>query len=336
MTNKKLALSLGAAVTTILWGGMLLRGQQPVKVRRTGDRIAIAIGGSPFTTYYFGSEAPKPYFYPLRSAHGTIVTRSWPMVKDIPGEDHDHPHQRAMYFAHGDINKIDFWAEKVLTRAQETVNGIYYPSEDLPIGRTVVRRIEEMHGGPHSGMVRATFDLVKPDGEAIGEEIQSYTFSGSENARIIDCAFTLRANHGPLKIGDTKEGTFAIRVVHALDSPPGRMINSNGGVGEKAIWGKKANWVDYSGNVDGEEVGISIFDNPHNLRHPTTWMARGYGLFAVNPFGLRAFSNNPKLDGSYTIPSGGSLTLRYHILIHHGDVKQAGVAEAWQRYAAGR
>ena len=258
------------------------------------------------------------------------------MVTDIPGEDHDHPHQRAMYFGHGDINKIDFWAEKNLTRAQQTVNGIYYPSEDLPKGRTVIRRIEEMHGGAHSGVIRAVFDLVKPDGEAMGEEVQAYTFSGDANNRIIDCSFTLRANHGPLKLGDTKEGTFAIRVVHALDSPPAQMVNSNGGVGEKEIWGKKANWVDYYGNVDGEEVGIAIFDNPQNLRHPTTWMARGYGLFAVNPFGLREFFNNPKLDGSYTIPSGGSLTLRYRVLIHHGDDKQADIAAAWQKYAAGR
>ena len=336
MTKKKFVPLLAVTAAMVFCSGILLRGQEPVKITRTGDQIAVQIGGTPFTTYYFGPESPKPYLSPLRSVQGTIVTRGWPMVTDMPGEDHDHPHQRAMYFAHGDINKIDFWAEKNLTRAQQTVNGIYYPSEDLPKGRTVIRRIEEMHGGAHSGVVRATFDLVKPDGEAMGEEVQAYTFSGDKNNRIIDCAFTLRANHGPLKIADTKEGTFAIRVVHALDAPSGHMVNSNGGVGEKEVWGKKANWVDYYGNVDGEDVGIAIFDNPKNLRHPTTWMSRGYGLFAVNPFGLREFFNNPKLDGSYTIPSGGSLTLRYRVLIHHGDDKQAGVAEAWQRYAAGK
>lgn len=336
MAKKGFARLLVAASAMILLGGMFLWGQEPVRITRTGGQIAVEIGGAPFTTYYFGPESPKPYLSPLRSAQGTIVTRGWPMVTDMPGEDHDHPHQRAMYFAHGDINKIDFWAEKNLTRAQQTVNGIYYPSEDLPKGRTVIRRIEEMHGGPHSGVVRATFDLVKPDGEVMGEEIQAYTFSGGKNDRVIDCAFTLGANHGPLKIADTKEGTFAIRVVHALDAPSGKMVNSKGSMGEKDVWGKKANWVDYYGNVDGEEVGIAIFDNPHNLRHPTTWMARGYGLFAVNPFGLREFFNNPKLDGSYTIPSGKSLTLRYRVLIHHGDAKQAGVAEAWQQYTEGR
>ncbi|HEX5413939.1 MAG TPA: PmoA family protein [Terriglobia bacterium] len=335
MTKRKSAPLLAATAAMFLMGGALLRGQEPVKVARTGDTISVEIGGAPFTTYHFGPESPKPYLSPLRSAQGTIVTRGWPMVTDIPGEDHDHPHQRAMYFGHGDINEIDFWAEKNLTREEQTVNGVFYPSQDLPKGRTVIRRIEEMQGGPHSGAVRAVFDLVKPMGEAMGEEDQAYTFSGDTNNRIIDCAFTLRANHGPLKIADTKEGTFAIRVVHELDAPSGRMVNSNGGEGEKEVWGKKANWVDYSGKVDGEEVGIAIFDSPHNFRHPTTWTARGYGLFGVNPFGLSVFFNNPKLDGGYTIPAGGSLTLQYRVLIHHGDEKQADVAPAWERYAAG-
>jgi methane monooxygenase PmoA-like len=335
MTNRKLVHWVAATGAMFLLGSALLLAQEPVKITRSGDTILVEIGGTPFTTYHFGTESPKPYLSPLRSAQGTIVTRGWPMVTDIPGEDHDHPHQRAMYFGHGDINNIDFWAEKNLTREEQTVNGVFYPSQDLPKGRTVIRRIEEMQGGPDSGVLRAAFDLVKPTGDVMGEETQAYTFSGDKNNRVIDCAFTLRASHGPLKIADTKEGTFAIRVVHALDSPPGRMVNSNGAAGEKEIWGKKANWVDYNGKVDGEELGIAIFDSPHNFRHPTTWTARGYGLFGVNPFGLSVFFSNPKLDGSYTIPAGGSLTLRYRVLIHHGDEKRADVAAAWERYAAG-
>ena len=58
----------------------------------------------------------------------------------------------------------------------------------------------------------------------------------------------------------------------------------------KPIWGKRADWVDYYGNVAGEIVGIAIFDHPKNLRHPTYWHARSYGLLAANPFGLREFT----------------------------------------------
>ena len=125
-------------------------------------------------------------------------------------------------------------------------------------------------------------------------------------------------------------------MVKALEAPAGLMVNSEGAVGEKEIWGKRANWVDYSGTVAGEKLGIAIFDHPANPKHPTYWHARGYGLFAANPFGERDFYNDKTRDGSVTIPAGGTFVLRYRVLIHPGDASEAKVAEAYQRYAAER
>ena len=297
-----------------------------VEIRRAGDHIDILVGGHPFTTYYFGSAAAKPYFYPLRSAQGTVVTRNFPMTSDTPGESQDEPHQRAMYFAHGDINGYDFWGEAAFPR--------WSRHSDSTFGRTVFRELGEMRGGPESGALRAEFDLVTADGQVIASETQSFTFRGDDHTRVIDCEFTIHANHGPVKIGDTKEGTFAIRLNQALESPPGRMVNSNGATGEKSIWGKRADWVDYYGNVSGEDAGIAIFDNPQNLRHPTYWHARHYGLLAANPFGLREFLHDRHEDGSFVIVDGGSLTLRYRVFIHHGDFREAKVADAYKVYAA--
>ncbi len=299
---------------------------QPVKLNRNGNRIDVLIGGRPFTGFYFDAAIAKPYLFPLRSAQGTIVTRGFPMVTNIPGEDQDEPHQRAMYFAHGDINEFDFWGEAAFPRWSRHSSSIF--------GRTVFRKLDEMLAGSDSGTLRATFDLVTREGP-IAEETQAFIFRGDKHSRIIDCEFAIRATHGPVTMGDTKEGTFAIRVVKALDSPPGHMVNSTGAVGEKEVWGKRADWVDYYGNVAGEDVGVAVFDNPKNFRHPTYWPARGYGLLAANPFGSRKFTHDRHQDGSYSIPAGASLTLRYRVLIHHGDYQQARVAEAYRQYAAG-
>jgi hypothetical protein len=320
VTLATLLFSLGLAV---------LHGAEEVELKHQGDQIEVFVGGKAFTTYYFGSESPKPYLHPMRSAQGTVVTRGWPMVKDIPNESHDHPHHRAMFFAHGDINGVDFWGEGEPSRNSQTAHGQFYSSEELPKGRTVLRQLDEATGN----IIRAEFDLVGPNGKVMGEETQQYTFSGDEFNRTIDCAFTLTANPGPLKIGDTKEGTFAIRVVKALEAPTGHMSNSDGKTGEKEIWGKRADWVDYSGTVAGEALGIAIFDNPGNIRHPTYWHAREYGLFAVNPFGEHDFYNDPKRDGSVTIQAGESLKLRYRVLIHHGDAREAKIAEKYEDYA---
>ena len=298
-----------------------------VEVERKGDRVDVLMGGHPFTTYYFGAATTKPYLFPLRSAQGTIVTRGFPMDTNIPGEDRDEPHQRAMYFAHGDINGYDFWGEAEFPRWSR------HPASTF--GRTVFHKLDDMQGGPDSGTLRVEFDLVTSEGQVIAAETQAYTFTGDERARIIDCEFIVHANHGPVTMGDTKEGTFAIRVVKALDSPPGRMVNSEGAVGEKAVWGKRADWVDYDGNAAGEDVGIAVFDHPRNLRHPTYWHARRYGLLAANPFGVKEFTHDRRQDGSYVIAAGASLTLRYRVLIHHGDFQEARVADAYRQYVAG-
>jgi len=298
---------------------------QPVELTRNGSRVDVRIGGRPFTTYAFDPSVAKPYLFPLRSAQGTVVTRGFPMTPDIPGEDHDEPHQRAMYFAHGDINGFDFWGEAAFPTWSD------HPASTF--GRTVFRTLDDLQGGAEGGRVQATFDLVAPTGP-IGEEIQTYRFGGDEQSRIIDGEFALRATHGPIALGDTKEGTFAIRVVKALDSPPGHMVNANGASGEKAIWGKRSTWVDYYGRVAGEEVGLAIFDHPQNLRAPTTWHARAYGLLAANPFGLTQFTGDRRQDGRYAIPAGGSLVFRYRVFIHHGNPVQAGVTEAYRQFAA--
>ncbi|MHB8654771.1 MAG: DUF6807 domain-containing protein [Terriglobia bacterium] len=333
MTNTKAILLI---FFIALFSSPVRGGDEPVKLTRHGDQIEVRIGGKPFTTYYFSPKIPKPYMHPLRSAQGTIVTRGWPMVKNIPGESHDHPHQRAMFFAHGDINGINFWAESLLSKAAQTAHGHFYASEDLPLGRTVFTRMDEMKSAGDAATIRAEFNLVGPDGKAIARETQGYTFHGDEQNRMIDCEFIIHAGRISVKMGDTKEGTFAIRVVKGLEDPNGHMLNSNGGVGDKEIWGKRADWVDYSGDVAGESLGLAIFDNPTNPKHPTYWHARGYGLFAVNPFGEHDFYNDPKRDGSITIPPGGSLTLRYRVLIHHGDAIQAHVAEDYKEYARGK
>lgn len=318
-------------VVSCCFGASLSNAQEPVNLVRHDDQIDVTIGGKRFTTYYFSPREAKPYLMPLRTAEGTVVTRPFPIGDTIPPEHvHDRsiePHQRPMYFAHGDIDGVNFWAEQVFNKQ-------FYHSSIDNFGRTVFQKLNGMRSGTHSGEIHATFNLVGPHGRVLGEETQSYTFRGSPDARTIDCQFVILANHGPVKMVDTKEGTFAIRVAKELDSPPGRMVNSNGSVGEPQIWGKRANWVDYDGTIGGESLGIAVFDSPRSFRHPTYWHARAYGLFAANPFGIRAFTNDPAKNGTYTIEPGKSLTFRYRVFIHHGDYKQANVAAAYRKYAA--
>ncbi len=302
---------------------------QPVELHRAADKIDVVIGGQLFTTYHFDPQIAKPFFNPVRSVQGIAITRDFPIGNVVPPEhlkdDNLEPHQRGMYFSHGSVDGIDYWGEAAFSKF----------SDDSVFGRKALKSIDEARGGKDSGVLRATFNLQSPRGRVIAEEEQAFIFRGDDRSRIIDCEFTVRANHGSgVTMGDTKEGTFGIRLRHELNSPPGHMVNSHGGEGEKQIWGKRADWVNYDGEVKGETVGVAVLDSPKSFRHPTYWHARGYGLLAANPFGLREFSGNADEDGSWTIPDGKSLTFRYRVIIHNGDYKKAGIAEAYQQYAA--
>jgi hypothetical protein len=302
-----------------------------VEINQSKDHVDIRVGGKPFTTYYFGPEVAKAYLMPLQTAAGIVISRPFPVGNDASAGDPKassfEPHQRPLYFAHGDIDGLNFWGEAAFGK-------YYHERSQQAYGHMVLSRIEEARGGADSGRVLARFTLEDPNGRAIGEEIQEFTFRGDDHTRTIDCEFTLNANNGPITMGDTKEGTFGIRLGNELSAPLGHMINSHSGQGEKEIWGKPADWVNYFGTVSGRNVGIVVFDHPKSFRHPTTWHARGYGLLAANPFGLREFTNDPAKDGSWTVPEHGSLKFRYRVLIYDGNVSPAEIAKAYEQYAS--
>jgi hypothetical protein len=301
-----------------------------VKLERSPHQIDITIDGKPFTTYYFDPAIAKPYLMPLRTASGAVVTRDFPVRNDAskgdPKASAFEPHQRPLYFGHGDVDGLDFWQEPAFDH--------YYSDHGhQAYGHMVLKSVEKASSENDAATVRARFTLNDPSNRVIAEETQTFTFLGDAQTRVIDCEFVLYATAGPLDIGDTKEGTFGIRLAPELSAPLGHMRNSNGAQGEKDIWGKPADWVDYEGMISGKPVGIAVFDSPSSFRHPTTWHARAYGLFAANPFGAREFTGDPSKDGSWSVPEGKSVTFRYRVLIHEGKFGPAEIGAAYSKYA---
>jgi len=299
-----------------------------VELKHSGNKVDVSVDGKPFTTYYFDPDIAKPYLMPLRTASGVIVSRGFPVGNSAamgnPKASSFEPHQRPLYFGHGDIDGLDFWQEQVFAH--------YYDDHGHQgYGHVSLKSLDKATGDS----IGASFTLRSPNNRVIGEERQTFTFSGDAATRIIDCDIVLAATNGPLDIGDTKEGTFALRLAPELSAPNVHMINSQGAEGEKAIWGKPADWVDYYGSFNGKRVDVAVFDSPKSFRHPTTWHARAYGLFAANPFGLREFTKDPNKDGSWAIPEGKSLRFRYRVVIHEGELSSENIARLYADYSAG-
>ena len=299
-----------------------------VEVKQSSpDQISVSIDGQPFSEFYVGKTYPKPFLAPLRTASGLIVTRKYPM-ENVAGETRDHQHHRGLFVGYGEINGVNFWENEFKYLSGQPKN--YDPAKN---GKMVLRKVNEVKSGKKSGKVDATFAWLGPNEAEFMEEKRTMTFTGRQDTRTVDVDFTLTAKQ-TMHFADTKEGFFAIRIADSMtEKNGGMMTNSEGAQTEKNVWGKKANWVDYDGTVDGQKVGIVIFDHPKNLNHPTRWHSRAYGLFAANPFGLKDFDPNAKEEGGYELPAGQSLRFRYRVIIHPGDMPKKNIEKLYAEYA---
>jgi hypothetical protein len=197
----------------------------------------------------------------------------------------------------------------------------------------VLKKVLEANGGAKSGTIRLSFDALDSGGKALLTETRTIAIQSDPVLRIIDYEILIEPVQ-KVTFGDTKEGTFGIRLATPLSGQrTGMMVNAEGQETEKNVWGKRSNWVDYFGQVDGKTVGVAIMDHPSNPRHPTYWHSRDYGLFTANPFGVKDFTGDKSQDGSLTIEPGQTLRFRYRVVIHPGDVKSANIAALYQKYA---
>ncbi|MHB8898664.1 MAG: DUF6807 domain-containing protein [Thermoguttaceae bacterium] len=294
-----------------------------VTIEQLDDRCRVRIGGELFTEYVFrGYE--KPILYPVIGPHGIGMTRNFPMRDDVPGEAHDHPHHKSLWFGHRPINGLDFWS--------------IFPEA----GQCVHDRLLDVQSGGKRGVIRATTRWVH-QGKVRFTDTRTLAFEALGSARAIDWQITIEAGQGPVTFGDSKEGTMAIRThpnlqldndpAHGVTTANGQALNSEGVTGRE-VWGKRADWIDYWATIEGKVVGIAIFDHPANPRHPTHWMARQYGYIGANPFGLNAFEGKPLGTGDMTIPAGQQVTFRYRFLFHEGTPQEAQIAQRYAEYAA--
>ena len=315
-TERRLALELGAEGSR--HGG--------VKLTDNAERgLAIEIAGKPFTTYRYlphpQGEFPikaRPFFYPLLGPGGVGMTRNYPMRADIAGEKHDHPHHRGLFVAYGDVNGTDNWSEEK--------NHAYQTHQ----------KFTELVSGPVYGRFVETLHWESSERKKVCEEIRTFTaWNLPQDTRVIDLSVSFIASEGEIRFGDTKEGGIVgVRVPTSMDGErSGTIENAAGGVGEGETWGRAAHWVDYHGTVEGQHLGIAIFDHPMNFRHPTPWHVRDYGLFGANPFAHSYYKSSLLKNGSHVVPKDETLTFQYRIYLHRGDTRRGDVAGKWSDYA---
>ncbi len=287
----------------------LFAAEPVVKLIKQEHAIAVTIDGQDFTTYHTDPKWKKPFFSPVKTSAGTIITRGLESA-----ESKDHPHHKGIWVAVDEINDDQHWAEKAVIQ-------------------NVSVELVKASGNP--AVMRVTNHWLGQDAKPVVTETTEIRIHGN---RLLTYDIHFTAGNKQLTWADTKEGLFGIRVADTMrekqttpGTPGGRIVNADGLQTTAECWGKVSDWVDYTGLVEGKTQGVAIFDHPLNFRR-SRYHVRDYGLFTVSPFGQRAYTNG-KLPADELIQlPGTSFRLRYAIYIHDGDAEQGKVAGTYINY----
>ncbi len=331
------------------------------------DEIRVFVEGSFFAAYrsdYKGT----PIIWPICGIDQTLVTRAWPMIDDVDvdaeqdpgmktiyqnakiserGGVKDHPHHRSLWFNHGNVSGGDFWGGTPSVIKQSRFLDLQCDGKTVQIQTENYWRNDKLNRDVCRDVRTVVFGVL-----TIREK----------TVRYLDFSIELRALEDNVIFGDTKEGSFGIRVPSptAVTSKKiipqwgGSILNDQGDEGSDA-WGKRSKWVNYVGpaerflsgkelekeyakNEDAKDfpltqMGVAVLSGPTSLGQPAWRHVRDYGLFASNPFGQRDFEpNNPEANGEQRLNKDETMTFSFRVLFHGGDLTPDDLNQAYLDY----
>ena len=242
----------------------------------------------------FGSEYSRPFFYPVNGTTGTSLVRM-----GHPGAP-NHDHHRGVWFAHNDIETMDFWAEGKNNQILQTQWLAYEDGDDY----AAMAAQTEFHAGhdPEPIIQQQIVAIIRP------LEDSQYT---------LELQTTVTPTMPSLTLNKTNFGFLAVRMAASISGHfgAGTITNQAGKTGEPALFGKAANYIDYSGPIRGTDAteiieGITYFDHPGNPSYPSKWHIREDGWMGASVC----------RDAPITLTPSTPLQLRYLLHIHANPI----------------
>jgi hypothetical protein len=296
-----------------------------------GKKVEVYIAGKLFTAYIYPDNMEKQSLYPIMSASGKFITRGFPL-NPRPFERIDHPHHVGLWFNFGDVNGLDFWNNSFAIKAADK------PKYGSVKFKKIVSQDQK------KGELATSSEWVDFNNNVLLNEETTFAFSGAGNLRVIERTTKLTAAQ-EVTFTENKEGLIGLRLDRTFEEPatkPEKFLDANGietnvpvmnnegvngvyrnaeGVKGGDVWSKRTPWVALRGVKDGEAITIAILDNKSNVNYPAWSHARGYGLFATNNLGGRAFDKNAT-PVKIVLKPGESIVFKHKIVIG-GDLTDA-------------
>ncbi len=285
-----------------------------------------------------GREKGCPYFHPLGTPDGAVLT-------DLrPG---DHIWHRGLRFAWKKINGLEGywtwpeglkrWPEKELGHTDVTAVKVT-PGEDYS-ARFELELSYHPPGKPAVLTEKRTILVSAPDKNGMYRiDWRGVFTAGSEDA-LLDRTPILGEEGGKAWGG---YAGLQLRVIEREKLAAWTLLNSEGvrvsnKVGAdraqqkkslEAAHGKKARWMDLTLDLaDGKRVGAALFDHPGNLRHPAAWHVSSMPNELIQ---------TPLFQAPYTLEAGKSLTFRFRVFVHSGQVDKTLLDDQWKEFTTPR
>jgi hypothetical protein len=301
----------------------------PLRVEQQANRLVVFRDVNAIATYVFRDpEILRPYFANVLVPSNLPITRRHPPRAGIDSVDHATMHP-GIWLAFGDVNGHDFWRNKGRVEHLEFVEA---PTAELEDNVGVVTFAVK-----NRYLVANNVVCTEIARHMIRAERDGYLF-------MFDSEF---AGEQTIAFGDQEEMGLGVRVAEGITvrSGTGRIENSNTAKNEKEVWGKQADWCDYSGVLTTKvqpgnaewKLRAGLLLVPHSQNFGRSWMhARDYGVLVANPFGQRAFTKgNPS---RIEVLPGQVLRLRFGVWAYAANLDQsvnlARMASEYERLAS--
>ena len=273
---------------------------------QVGPHVWVRWNNHLLTSYRAHHSQKYPYFYPLT---GPLSGVSLTSETSVP-----YPHHRSLLFACDHVNGGNYW------------QGDFAAGQIFSDGPTLGEAM------PDSVEIIDRCEWHKPDQPTVMTDDRKFTVSvPSDRLRLIDAEIKLTAVED-ITVTKTNHSLFAIRA--AADIAPvggGTLLNSEGASGEKATFGKPADWCTYFGArkavPGGIMEGIALMNHPDNPFEDCPWFTRDYGFISPTPLN---FINQP-----WQLPAGESVELKYRVVMYGGTPDEADLREIFSDWVGG-
>ncbi|GLK17882.1 PmoA family protein [Herbiconiux flava] len=269
-------------------------------------------------------ESPRPYFAPLRTRGGDVVTDLRPA---------DHVWHKGLSWSLPVVGDENFWGGPSFRRGEGYVQ---LPNN----GRQRHLAFDRLDSGQRAHITER-LDWLAENGETLFDETRHLTVETIDDTAwllVFDTVMTNRtaasvALGSPTTEGRPNAGYGGLFWRGPASFTGGRILaphapgstgdeggpGGDGGAGGDELRGTRSPWLGFVGeHPDARSSTIVIVDLPGNPRHPTPWFARSEEYAGLCPA--------PFFDEEWEVAAGAELRARYAVVIADGALDPEGAA----------